>query len=170
MPVWLGMRNHRWQNSPFWVIAFFRRFCQMCLVWHHPVSTCLGIATVHFTEQVRQPSINSQPCLCIYVPQWLGGPITVAARSEAWTVFSRSNTGIVDSNPTRGMDVCVVLCVDSGLTTGWSPFQGVLPTLYRLRNCKSGQGPKGYRAIEKERERKWQDGPVILLGTGFVAF
>jgi hypothetical protein len=55
-------------------------------------------------------------------------PITVAARSKASTVFARSNTGIVGSNPTRGMDVClhlfcvcVVLCVGSGLATGWSP-------------------------------------------------
>jgi hypothetical protein len=30
----------------------------------------------------------------------------------AWTVFTRSNTGIVGSNPTWGMDVCVRLfCV-----------------------------------------------------------
>jgi hypothetical protein len=34
-------------------------------------------------------------------------PITVAARSEAWTVFTRSNAGIVGSNPTQRMDVCV---------------------------------------------------------------
>jgi hypothetical protein len=34
-------------------------------------------------------------------------PITVAARSKAWTVFARSNAGIVVSNPTRGMDVCL---------------------------------------------------------------
>jgi hypothetical protein len=41
------------------------------------------------------------------------------------TVFARSNTGIVGSNPTRGMDVCVrliclyvVLCTGSGLATG----------------------------------------------------
>jgi hypothetical protein len=33
----------------------------------------------------------------------------VAARSTAWTVFARSNTGIVGSNPTWGMDVCVRL-------------------------------------------------------------
>jgi hypothetical protein len=76
-------------------------------------------------------------------------PITVAARSKAWTVFARSNTGIVGSNLTRGMDVCVrvfcvfvVLCVGSGLATGWSPVKGVLPTVYRLRNWKSGQGPQ----------------------------
>jgi hypothetical protein len=37
----------------------------------------------------------------------------VAARSEARTVFDRSNTGITGSNPARGMDVCThfsVLC------------------------------------------------------------
>jgi hypothetical protein len=52
--------------------------------------------------------------------------------------------------PFKGMDVyvclfcvCVVLCVGSGLATGWSPVQGVLPTVYRLRNWKSGQGPQG---------------------------
>jgi hypothetical protein len=64
-------------------------------------------------------------------------PITVAERSEAWTVFARSNTAILSSNPTRGMDVfgrlfCiyVVLCADSGLATGWSPSK----ESYRL--CK----------------------------------
>jgi hypothetical protein len=51
--------------------------------------------------------------------------ITVAARSKACTVFARLNAGIVDSNPTQGMDVCVCvysvcvgLCVGSGLATG----------------------------------------------------
>jgi hypothetical protein len=38
-------------------------------------------------------------------------PITVAAQSKAWPVFNRSNTGIVGSYPTRGMDVCAFLCV-----------------------------------------------------------
>jgi hypothetical protein len=31
-------------------------------------------------------------------------PITAAARSKAWNVFSHSNTVIVGSNPTQGMD------------------------------------------------------------------
>jgi hypothetical protein len=62
-------------------------------------------------------------------------PIKVAAGSEAWTVFARSNTGIVGSNPTWGMDICVhlfcyvVLCVGSGLPKGSSPVQGILPTV-----------------------------------------
>jgi hypothetical protein len=66
------------------------------------------------------------------------GPVTVDAQSTAWTVFGRSNTGIVCLNPTRGMDVCVrlfcvcvVLCVGRGLATGLSPVQGVLPAVYK---------------------------------------
>jgi hypothetical protein len=63
-------------------------------------------------------------------------PIIVAALSKAWTVFARSNTGIVGSNPIRVMDVCVrlfcvcaVLCAGSGLAAGWSPVQGGVPTV-----------------------------------------
>jgi hypothetical protein len=48
----------------------------------------------------------------------LGVPITVAARSKARTVFARSNTGTVGSNPTQGMDVYVRSSVGSGLATG----------------------------------------------------
>jgi hypothetical protein len=60
---------------------------------------------------------------------YVGLPITVAARFKAWTVFSRSNAGIVGLNPTRGMDVYVysVFLLGSGLATGWSFVQGVLP-------------------------------------------
>jgi hypothetical protein len=90
--------------------------------------------------------------ISVYVPYM---PITMAARSKAWTVFARSNTRIVGSNPAQGMDVCVrlfcvcfVLCVGSCLLTGWSPVQGALPTVYRIKNWKSGQGPtKSCRTI-----------------------
>jgi hypothetical protein len=37
-------------------------------------------------------------------------PVTVAARSKAWTAFARSNGGIVGSNPIQGMNVCF-MCV-----------------------------------------------------------
>jgi hypothetical protein len=41
-----------------------------------------------------------------------GQSITVAAQSKAWTVFARSTSGVVGSNPTRGLDVCLrLLCV-----------------------------------------------------------
>jgi hypothetical protein len=43
---------------------------------------------------------------------WILEPITVAARCEVWTVFARSDTGIVGSNHTRGVDVCVfIMCL-----------------------------------------------------------
>jgi hypothetical protein len=67
-------------------------------------------------------------------------PVAVTVRSKAWTVFAHSNTGIMGSNPTQDVDVflrlfCVyVLCVGSGLATGWSPVQRGQPTGYRLRN------------------------------------
>jgi hypothetical protein len=56
----------------------------------------------------------------------------------AWNVFARLNTGIVGSNPARGMDVCVCSvfvfsCVGSGLAKGWSLVQGVLPTVYKCK-------------------------------------
>jgi hypothetical protein len=44
-----------------------------------------------------------------------------AGRSRARTVFARSNAGIVVSNTTQGINVCVcvcvVLCVGSGVAT-----------------------------------------------------
>jgi hypothetical protein len=48
--------------------------------------------------------------------------------------------------------VCVVLCVSSGLATGWSLFHGILPTVYRLRIWKRAQGSKGCSAIQREIE------------------
>jgi hypothetical protein len=49
----------------------------------------------------------------------------VAARSKARTIFARSDTEIVGSNLTGGMDVCVrlfcvcvVLCVGRSIVTG----------------------------------------------------
>jgi hypothetical protein len=74
--------------------------------------------------------------------------ITVAARPKAWTIFARSNTGVVGSNATRDRDVylrllcvCVVLCVGSSLATDWSPVQGVLPTVYRITMVQKPPGP-----------------------------
>jgi hypothetical protein len=66
--------------------------------------------------------------------QW---PIIVAARSKTWTAFARPKTGIVGSNPTHGMDICLhlfCLCVGGCLATGWSPVQEVLPIVLGLRN------------------------------------
>jgi hypothetical protein len=75
-------------------------------------------------------------------------------RSKAWNFFARSNTGIVGSNPTQDMDVCVrlfcvsvALCVGSGPATGWSPVQGVLPTMYRIKKLK--KRPRSNKTTEE---------------------
>jgi hypothetical protein len=94
-------------------------------------------------------------------PKWrvrMLRPIAVAARSKAWTVFSRLNAGIVGSNPTRGMDVCmrlfcvcVVLYVGSGLATGWFPVQGVLLTVYRIKKLK--KRPRPNKRLENRKNK-----------------
>jgi hypothetical protein len=65
----------------------------------------------------------------------------MAALSTEWTVFAPSNIGVVGSNLTQGTDVCVrlicvcvVLCVGSGFSTGWSPVKRVLPTVCSIKN------------------------------------
>jgi hypothetical protein len=57
----------------------------------------------------------------------------VAARSEAWTVFARLNTGIVGSNPTQSRGVCVRLfyVYVEALQRADPPVQGVLPTVQK---------------------------------------
>jgi hypothetical protein len=122
------------------------------LVASRYADTCTG--NLCFIESVTGLNVSNMFCFCSdYIND---APITVAAGSKAWTLFARSNAGIVGSNRTQGMDVCVrlfcvcvVLCVGSGLATGWSPVQ-VLPTVYGLRNWKSGQGPtKGCSAMDR---------------------
>jgi hypothetical protein len=78
-------------------------------------------------------------CVCVYIYIYIYiytdiyTPVTVAARSKPWTVFARSDAGIMGSNPTQGMDVwCVygfILCLGSGLATGWSLVLGVPPSV-----------------------------------------
>jgi hypothetical protein len=54
------------------------------------------------------------------------------------------------------MDVCVwvysvfvLYCVQVAVLRRADPLiQGVLPTVYKLGNCKRCQGPKGFRAID----------------------
>jgi hypothetical protein len=89
-----------------------------------------------------------------------GEPSTVATRSKAWNAIARSNAGIVGSNPTQGMDVClrlfyvyVVLCLGRGLATGWSPVQGV-----KIQNIFILNGHRPETLIRKSSrviKRRW---------------
>jgi hypothetical protein len=102
-------------------------------------------------------------------------PVTVAERSKAWTVFARSEAGIVGSNPTQDMDVwcvcaffCVyvVLCLGRGLATGWSLVQGVLPSVNdqeteKLALCSKSRSklPNG----SKEEGKKPNDRRICII-------
>jgi hypothetical protein len=74
-------------------------------------------------------------------------PFTVAARATAWTVFARSNVGIVGSNPNWGMDICVRLfCLRcsvqvAALRRTHPPSKESYRLCIGLRNWKSVQGP-----------------------------
>jgi hypothetical protein len=85
-------------------------------------------------------------------------PVTVATQFKAWTIFALSNAGVMDSNHTQVMDVCVrlfrvyvVLYVGSGLVSSWSNVQGVLPTVYRLRNLKTA---KVQRPVDPQKGKR----------------
>jgi hypothetical protein len=78
--------------------------------------------------------------------------ITVTTWCMMWTVFARSDTGVVVRLPLEAWMSLCVLCVDSGLTTGWSPVQGVLPNVYRIKKLKKRPRSKGlYGNWEKQK-------------------
>jgi hypothetical protein len=57
-------------------------------------------------------------------------PVMVAKRSKAYTVFARSEAGIVPSNPTQGIDVwCLCVCGCVCVRARFSVF------VYRQRPC-----------------------------------
>jgi hypothetical protein len=77
---------------------------------------------------------------CKFLCPCISKPTTGVTRSKAWTVFALSKAGIVGSNPTQGMDVCVRLfCLCVVLCVGRrSPTDLVQD--YETEK-KNGQGP-----------------------------
>jgi hypothetical protein len=63
---------------------------------------CCFISLISVLERMY-PSVHH--ILVVYPPS----PVTVAERSEACTVFTRSEPGVMGSNPTQGV-VCVCVC------------------------------------------------------------
>jgi hypothetical protein len=47
--------------------------------------------------------------------------------------------------------ICIVLCVGNGLTTGSSPVQGVLPTVYKIRISELINSERGGPLREKKK-------------------
>jgi hypothetical protein len=74
-------------------------------------------------------------------------PITVAARCKVWTIFPRSKTRVVCSNPSRGMNVfvrffcvCVVCVYVAALRRADPPFKESYRLCIGVRNWRSGHG------------------------------
>jgi hypothetical protein len=89
-------------------------------------------------------SVVCKNCIIIYYSLFIAfvSPIAVAARSKARTVFARSNTEIVGSNSTGGMDVCVCsVCVYSVSTvsseTASRPNKRLMRTYHWISLFKS---------------------------------
>jgi hypothetical protein len=72
-PYPLYKYHHQQQNSPFWATAFLRKFWQIASGFHS-LGFCNNFfyrarsSVMHLTPQPGGPG------LCIYVPQWQGGP------------------------------------------------------------------------------------------------
>jgi hypothetical protein len=97
-------------------------------------------------------------------------PVAVAARSKAWKMSSvarRLGSWVRFQLSAWMFAFILCLCVGSGLATGWSHVQGVLPTVYRIKKLKwneaimddlcskvraTGEG-EGKRGRGGERER-----------------
>jgi hypothetical protein len=105
-------------------------------LWWQQLHRWAELSWLHVWRAVTETHMDSDRNL-ISVDYYCNMTITMAAPSKAWTVFVRSNAGIVGSDSTKGMDVCVCLfcvCIVSCLAKGWSAVQGVLSTVLGLRN------------------------------------
>jgi hypothetical protein len=147
-------QSRTWQFNSCWAGQHFLRVFR---TWRF-VTVFTKPGTRLYSEPVVSSSYpNALFAEDLFCGLFLWRPITVAARSKAWTVFARSNAGIMGSNLTQSMDVCirlfslcVVLCVGSGLTAGWSPVQGVLPTVYRIKKLE--KRPRSNKELQSNRE------------------
>jgi hypothetical protein len=99
----------------------------------------------------------------------------MAERSVAWTVFVRSDTGVVGLNPTRGMDVYLCLfCLCCPVLTQ-RPCSGLIPRPRNptdcvwLKNCKNrGQGPSRNVAPTDDDDDEVWNGTSHGLSSGLI--
>jgi hypothetical protein len=88
------------------LISYIYSACPHSLVWS--VNSCWRVKLVKiFIEKCF-----SVPIFCHALSIYSHLICTMRGQYKAWTVFARSNARIVGSNPTQGVDVCIV-CVYS---------------------------------------------------------
>jgi hypothetical protein len=137
----------------------FKESCQCCQWWpagrrvHMQIYFWITIKIVNFLWNlcwlVENSAYFDAVQLGVYYRWEDNMLITMAAWSKAWTVFTRSTTGIMVSNPTRGMDVCVRLfCVNVFLCVGKQSCDGLItrprsPTVCvkKITKLKKRSGP-----------------------------
>jgi hypothetical protein len=91
--------------------------------------------------------------------------------SAAWTLESWVRISLEALLSVCVYFICVVLCVGSDLATGRSPVQGVLPSVYGLRNWKNCQGPtKGSRDIDELMSVHEIKEKLVLAGIKYKFF
>jgi hypothetical protein len=64
-----------------------------------------------FLMSPMRATFPTHPILLAFVTLIIFGPVSIAERSKAGTVYDRSNIGIKGSNPAWSMDVCLRVCV-----------------------------------------------------------
>jgi hypothetical protein len=132
-----AIKEQRWWRS--------LSFCSDCGVDF----ASAGVSTVYVEQYHTSTSIKYWPVTVLGRANVLVVDPHLAFTVTAWSTAS-FNAGIVGSNPTQGMGVCVRLfCVGSGLATGRSPVQRVLPTVYTINKLKKRpRSNKGLRIVE----------------------
>jgi hypothetical protein len=104
---------------------------------NYNVTACLSSAALLMPSKACSGSIHARTCPLLqkrimqsFVPAneknltlYTKGSTTVAALSKAWTVFAHSRHERLSA-----FILFVFSYVGSGLASGWSPIQGVLPT------------------------------------------
>jgi hypothetical protein len=105
-----------------------------------------------------------------YIAHSVGMLILVAARSMTWA-FGRALAGIVRSNPTGDMDVCLlwVSCVVRSLRWTDHSSRGVLPSVVCLNECDNGTSkmrrPKPTTGLSSHKQTKKQRSHAINCET-----